>query len=389
MTWLDARRLRVDRRRRRVLGRRRRRPARDRGRRARGARARAARLAAGRRARSRCARAPAGSTARRSRASAAAAATPAPPGSRRTSRSRRSWRSWSGRRARERGRAAGRQARRADLVRLRRARARRTRRPRVKVGHAGTLDPFATGLLALLVGARRSSRPTSCGLDKRYRTVVQFGVRSDTGDPEGTLEPWRGPLPDARSARRGLRRGRRPDRAGAAERRRRSRSAASAPTRCPAPARPSRCRRARCTSTRSTLESYDDAAGGLAVLDVHCSKGTYIRALARDLGETLGCGAYCAELRRLAIGHLRSSAGPLDDVAADPLGGAWRCAAARRSPTCPRASSSRPSATRCCTAGRSPRSGEEGPLRCVAGAAGVRRRAARRRTTLARRGGRA
>ena len=68
-----------------------------------------------------------------------------------------------------------------------------------------------------------------------------------------------------------------------------------------------------------------DAALGRAVLDVHCSKGTYVRSLARDLGEALGCGAYCAELRRLAIGHLAiERAGTLDAVAADPLGGGWR-----------------------------------------------------------------
>ena len=61
------------------------------------------------------------------------------------------------------------------------------------------------------------------------------------------------------------------------------------------------------------------------MLDIRCSKGTYVRALARDLGEALGCGAYCAELRRLAIGHLTiERAGTLDAVAADPLGGEWR-----------------------------------------------------------------
>src|SRR3954451_2532564 len=66
----------------------------------------------------------------------------------------------------------------------------------VKVGHAGTLDPFATGLLALLVGRATRLAPYLVGLDKRYRTVVQLGVRSDTGDPEGTLEAGEGPLPD-------------------------------------------------------------------------------------------------------------------------------------------------------------------------------------------------
>ena len=59
---------------------------------------------------------------------------------------------------------------------------------RVKVGHAGTLDPFATGLLALLVGRATRLAPYLVGLDKHYRTAVQFGVRSDTGDPEGALE---------------------------------------------------------------------------------------------------------------------------------------------------------------------------------------------------------
>src|SRR4029077_1548953 len=65
---------------------------------------------------------------------------------------------------------------------------------RVKVGHAGTLDPFATGLLALLVGRAPRLAPYLVGLDKRYRAAVQFGIRSDTGDPEGVLEPGDGAL---------------------------------------------------------------------------------------------------------------------------------------------------------------------------------------------------
>ena len=59
---------------------------------------------------------------------------------------------------------------------------------KVKVGHAGTLDPFATGLLALLVGRATRLAPYLVGLDKRYRVTAQLGVRSDTGDPEGTLD---------------------------------------------------------------------------------------------------------------------------------------------------------------------------------------------------------
>lgn len=194
---------------------------------------------------------------------------------------------------------------------------------RVKVGHAGTLDPFATGLLVLLVGRATRLAPYLVGLDKRYRAVVQLGMRSDTGDPEGILEPGEGPLPDASALARscdalvgsiaqvppatsaikvGGRRAYALARAG--------HDVEMAPREVVVHA--------------LDVVSYDPEHGR-AVLDIHCSKGTYVRALARDLGEALGCGAYCAELRRLAIGHLHvDGAGSLDEVAADPLTGRWR-----------------------------------------------------------------
>ncbi len=201
---------------------------------------------------------------------------------------------------------------------------------RVKVGHAGTLDPFATGLLRCSSGRATRLAPYLVGLDKRYRTVVQLGVRSDTGDPEGVLEPGEAPLPRCRGARRGLRRVRRDDLAGAAGHLGHQGRRPSAPTRSRARARRSRWSRARCVIHALDVVSYD-AASGRAVLDIHCSKGTYVRALARDLGETLGCGAYCAELRRVAIGHLDvAHAGSLDDVAADPLDGPVADALQRR-----------------------------------------------------------
>ena len=239
---------------------------------------------------------------------------------------------------------------------------------RVKVGHAGTLDPFATGLLALLVGRATRLAPYLVGLDKRYRTVVQLGVRSDTGDPEGELEPGDGAA--ARSPRRSPRPaprlvGRRS--AGAAGD---LRDQGRRPARLRARARRrgrSRCRRARSHVHALDVVSYD-AARGRAVLDVHCSKGTYVRALARDLGETLGCGAYCAELRRLAIGHLDDRA---RGVARRRRGGSARRRLAHalqrraRAPARARARA-RPSATRCCTAAPSRRAARTGPLRCLA-----------------------
>ncbi|MDQ3319453.1 MAG: tRNA pseudouridine(55) synthase TruB, partial [Actinomycetota bacterium] len=59
---------------------------------------------------------------------------------------------------------------------------------RVKVGHAGTLDPFATGLLLVLVGRATRAQRFLMALPKRYRVVARLGWRSDTGDRDGRLE---------------------------------------------------------------------------------------------------------------------------------------------------------------------------------------------------------
>jgi tRNA pseudouridine55 synthase len=103
------------------------------------------------------------------------------------------------------------------------------------------------------------------------------------------------------------------------------------------------------------------------VLDIHCSKGTYVRALARDLGEMLGCGAYCAELRRLSIGHLDvAGAGSLDDVAADPLAGPWRMRCSDALAHLP-ARELEPAERGALLHGRAIAArGEDGPLRCLA-----------------------
>jgi tRNA pseudouridine55 synthase len=194
---------------------------------------------------------------------------------------------------------------------------------RVKVGHAGTLDPFATGLLALLVGRATRLAPYLVGLDKRYRTELQLGMRSDTGDPEGVLEEGDGPLPDvaalaaACAAFRGTIAQVPPTTSAIKVGGRRAYALARAGEDVEMPVR------------EVVIHSLDvvshDVARGRAVLDIHCSKGTYIRSLARDIGDALGCGAYCSELRRLAIGHLDvAGAGSLDEVASDPLGGPWR-----------------------------------------------------------------
>jgi tRNA pseudouridine55 synthase len=235
---------------------------------------------------------------------------------------------------------------------------------RVKVGHAGTLDPFATGLLALLVGRATRLAPYLVGLDKRYRAVVQFGVRSDTGDPEGALEPGDGPLPDSPALA-----------AACAEL---VGSIAQVPPttsaikvggqRAYALARAGKV--VEMVPREVLVHALDvvshDEESGRAVLDIHCSKGTYVRALARDLGEALGCGAYCAELRRLAIGHLDvAGAGSLDDVAADPLAGPWRMRCGDALAHLP-ARELEPAERDALLHGRAIAAhGEDGPLRCL------------------------
>ena len=70
---------------------------------------------------------------------------------------------------------------------------RRSRGKGVKIGHAGTLDPFATGLLLILVGRATRAQRWLMALPKRYETVARLGWTSTTGDPEGELAPGRTP----------------------------------------------------------------------------------------------------------------------------------------------------------------------------------------------------
>ena len=168
-----------------------------------------------------------------------------------------------------------------------------------KLGHAGTLDPFATGLLIVLAGRATRLAAFLTGLDKRYRAVVRFGVTSTTDDPEGDLTAtdattdettvlrslgrFRGPIrqvPPAASAVHvdGVR---------AYKRFRRGEEVAM----------PERA----VTVHAIDLVAFDPVSQ-TADLDVRCSTGTYIRALARDLGDAVGAGGYCSELRRTEVG---------------------------------------------------------------------------------------
>jgi tRNA pseudouridine55 synthase len=170
-----------------------------------------------------------------------------------------------------------------------------------KGGHTGTLDPLATGLLPLCFGAATKFSQASLDADKAYRATLRLGQRTSTGDAEGAViaeadvhadmaaiaaacTRFTGPinqLPPMHSALKHegralydyARQGIDIDR----------------PTR------------------RVTIFGIDIVSwqAPLLVLDVRCSKGTYIRTLAEDIGSALGCGAHLAGLRRTASGPLR------------------------------------------------------------------------------------
>ncbi len=191
-----------------------------------------------------------------------------------------------------------------------------------KVGHAGTLDPFATGLVILLVGgATRLSGPLM-GLPKRYRAVIQLGARSATGDPEGPIEET-GIAPPDRDAIAAALAGFR----GSIEQIPPTFSALKIDGK-PAYARVRAGEVVTLAARTVRIDALDlvahDTARGRVSLDVRCSKGTYIRSLARDLGDALGCGGYCAELERSEIGSFTlAQAGTLEQVVAAPGAAPW------------------------------------------------------------------
>ena len=160
-----------------------------------------------------------------------------------------------------------------------------------RTGHAGTLDPFATGLLVLLSGSATKLAPCFLGLDKRYLTDVDLSARTSTGDPEGeVLEEYaapeaaeleerlaglRGevalPIPAASAVKIGGERAYRLHRKGVA---------VEMPVR------------------RSRVDALDviDYRNGIATLDLRVSSGTYVRSIADALE------GHCRTLRRLEVG---------------------------------------------------------------------------------------
>ena len=180
-----------------------------------------------------------------------------------------------------------------------------------KVGHAGTLDPNATGVLVLLLGKATKLSSTYLSEDKEYKATMKLGERTDSGDSDGevistsevksskeeiaqVLESFRGeilqvpPMVSAKKvkgqrlyklARRGIEVEREPQ--------------------------------------KIFIKMLDllDVEMPFVKISVACSKGTYIRQLADDIGEKLGCGAHLSDLRRTRSGSFSiEQAVPFDQL---------------------------------------------------------------------------
>jgi tRNA pseudouridine55 synthase len=183
-----------------------------------------------------------------------------------------------------------------------------------KAGHAGTLDPLASGLLLVLFGEATKFAGPLLDADKEYLATLKLGERSATGDAEGpilqtrgvsfsdeqlaaVLARFRGEIEQVPPMHSALKHGGTPLYRLA----RRGQEVVRAP------------RRVRILALEPVKRE-----GTTLVLRVVCTKGTYIRVLAEDIGEALGCGAHLAGLRRTASGRFRIEQAATLEALAEP-----------------------------------------------------------------------
>jgi len=182
----------------------------------------------------------------------------------------------------------------------------------VKTGHAGTLDPLATGVLVLALGRATKSIDRLMVGDKRYRTTIDLGAFTATDDREGARQevevrarPTEADIRAALLRFTGAFLQRPPAHSAVKIGGRRAYKLARRGEVPEVPARP-------VVVHALDLLGYDWPQVELAI---HCAKGFYVRSLARDLGAALGTGGHCAAIRRTAVGPFTlDRARPLADV---------------------------------------------------------------------------
>ena len=184
-----------------------------------------------------------------------------------------------------------------------------------RIGHGGTLDPLASGVLPICLGEATKLAPFLLEADKEYEATVRFGVETDTDDAQGSptatrdasavtaqqvgaaLKRFRGPIEQVPPAYAAIKRDGRP-------------LYAYARAGTPVEVAPR-------AVVVHALDMVEFGGPDAVRLRVHCSKGTYVRALARDLGRALGVGGHLTALRRTRSGPFSlAEARPLDEVLA-------------------------------------------------------------------------
>jgi tRNA pseudouridine55 synthase len=168
---------------------------------------------------------------------------------------------------------------------------------KIKIGHTGTLDPFATGLMILVVGPECKNASHYSKLDKVYEATIRLGQTSSTGDPEGDISDVSGVEPSRDQVEKALAK------------------FVGEITQTPPAFSAIKINGQRAyklarkgevvemPSRMVTIHSIEllDYAYPLVKIRTHVSSGTYIRTLAEDIGKNLGVGGYCTQLRRLSI----------------------------------------------------------------------------------------
>lgn len=170
---------------------------------------------------------------------------------------------------------------------------------KVKVGHTGTLDPFATGLMVIVTGKKCREAGDYSKLDKVYEATIRLGQKSSTGDPEGQIIEVSGVKPEKADVEAAL-----ADFVGTIKQRppiysaikingERAYKLARKGIEVEVPER---------QVTIYSIEMIEYSYPNIRIR-THVGSGTYIRTLAEDVGEVLGTGAYCSVLRRTKVGE--------------------------------------------------------------------------------------
>jgi tRNA pseudouridine55 synthase len=187
----------------------------------------------------------------------------------------------------------------------------------VKVGHTGTLDPFATGLLVLLIGKEYTRKAGELSkVDKTYEVTMRLGETSSTGDPEGEITPVSDVKPTKEAIEAALKQF-----TGEIEQ--------VPPAFSAIKINGQRAYKLAREGKEVKIEPRKLTINRLELLDysypevkfvADVSSGTYIRSLVEDIGQTLGMGAYTSVLRRSAVGNFTiGQAQSVSDLSAEAL----------------------------------------------------------------------